>query len=120
MRCLLVLAKYIGSAHWSCNVKLKLTKNVPVLVHNFEDYGIHLIMQETGKFDVKTSGIPNGLEKCMAYTINKSLVFIDSMQFMNSSVDVLVTNLSDNHSKYLSQVFSSDLLQLVKQKEVYQ
>ena len=53
---------YIGSAHWSCNVNLKLTKNVPVLVHNFEDYGIHSIMQETGKFDVKTSGIPNGLE----------------------------------------------------------
>ena len=38
---------------------------------------------------------------------------------MNSSVDVLVTNLSDNNSKYLSQVFSSDLLQLVKQKGVY-
>ena len=31
----------------------------------------------------------------MAFTINKKLVFIDSMQFMNSSLDSLVKNLSD-------------------------
>ena len=29
-------------------------------------------MQEVGKFDLKTSVISNGLEKCMAFTINKS------------------------------------------------
>ena len=44
----------------------------------------------------------------MALTINKNLVFIDSMQFMNSSLDVLVKNLSDNDLKYLSQEFSGD------------
>ena len=49
-----------------------------------------------GKFDVKVSVIPNGLEKYMAFTINKKLVFIDSMQFMTSSLDSLVKNLSDN------------------------
>ena len=45
----------------------------------------HLIMQETDRFEVKISVIPNGLEKCMAFAINKNLVFLDSMQFMNSS-----------------------------------
>ena len=49
-------------------------------------------MQEIDKFDVKVSVIPNGLEKCMAFTINKNFVFIHSMQFMNSSLDVLVKN----------------------------
>ena len=44
----------------------------------------------------------------MALTINKNLVFVDSMQFMNSSFDVLVKNLSDNDLKYLSQEFSGD------------
>ena len=44
----------------------------------------------------------------MALTINKNLVFVDSMQFMNSSLDVLVKNLSDNDLKYLSQEFSGD------------
>ena len=45
----------------------------------------HLIMQETDRFEVKISVIPNGLEKYMAFAINKNLVFLDSMQFMNSS-----------------------------------
>ena len=41
------------------------------------------------------------------------------MQFMNSSLDALFKNLSDNDFKYLSQEFSGDLLELVKQKGVY-
>ena len=41
--------------------------------------------------DVKTSVKPNGLEKYIAYTVNKTFVFIDSMQFINSSLDSLVT-----------------------------
>ena len=41
------------------------------------------------------------------------------MQFMNSSLDSLVKNLSDNDFKYLSQEFSGNLLELVKQKGVY-
>ena len=53
-------------------------------------------MQEIGKCGVKISVMPNGLEKYIAFTINKNLVFIDSMQFMNSSLDALVKNLSDN------------------------
>ena len=63
--------------------------------------------------------MPNGLEKYMAFTINRNLVFIDSMQSMNSSLDSLVKNLSDNGFKYFSEEFSGDLLKLVKQKGVY-
>ena len=36
--------------------------------------------------------IPNALEKYMAFFLNKNLVFIDSMQFMNSGLDKLVKN----------------------------
>ena len=55
----------------------------------------------------------------MAFTIDNNLVFIDNMQFMNSSLFALVKNLSDKDFKYLSQEFSGDLLELVKQKGVY-
>ena len=71
------------------------------------------------KFDVKVNVIPNGLEKCIAFTINKNLVFIDSMQFMNSSLESLVKNFSDNDFKYLSEEFSGELLDLVKEKGAY-
>ena len=57
-------------------------------------------MQEIAKFDVKINVTPNGLEKFMVFTINKNLVFIDNIQFMNSSLDGLVKKLSDNDFKY--------------------
>ena len=58
-------------------------------------------MQQIGKFDIKISVIQNGLEKYMAFTINKNSVFIDKMQFMNSTQDALVKSLSDNGFTYL-------------------
>ena len=39
------------------------------------------------------------------------------MQFMNSSLEKLVKNLSDNDSKYLIQEFGSKNLELLKQKD---
>ena len=44
----------------------------------------------------------------MAFTINENLVFIDSMKFMNCSLDKLVKNLSDKDFKYFSEEFSGE------------
>ena len=104
-----ITGKYRGAAHWSCNINLKLTKKIPVIIHNLRGYHSHLILKEISRFDVKVNVIPNGLEKYMAFTINTKLVFIDSMQFMNSSLDLLVKNLSDNDFEYLSEEFSGEL-----------
>ena len=41
------------------------------------------------------------------------------MQFMTSSLDAFLRNLSETYFKYLSQEFSGDLLELVKQKGGY-
>ena len=70
--------KYRGAAHFSCNAKCKLSKKVPVISRNLRGYDSHLIVKEIGKFDVKVSVIPNELEKCMAFTVNKKLVKSDS------------------------------------------
>ena len=55
----------------------------------------------------------------MVFTINTNPVFVNSMQFMNSSLDSLATNLSNNDFKYLSEEFCYEFLELLKQKEVY-
>ena len=52
----------------------------------------------------------------MAFTTNKNLFFIDSMQFMNYSLDALVKNLSHDDCKYLSQKFTGEQCKLVKKK----
>ena len=73
-------------------------------------------MQVIGKFDVKTNIMPNGLEKCTAFVVNHNLLFLDSMQFMNSGLDTLLTSLGDNDFEYLFQEFNCKQLNLVKKK----
>ena len=90
-----VTGKFRGAAHWNCNSNFQLTKKVSVIFHNLRGYDSHLIFSELSKLKVKISVIPNGLEKYMAFFLSKNLVFIDSVQFLNSTLDKLVKNLSD-------------------------
>ena len=48
----------------------------------------------------------------MAFFWYKHLVFIDSMQFVNSSLDKLVKNMLDKDFKYLAEEFGSENLEL--------
>ena len=107
-----VIEKCRHSDHWNCNINLKFTKKISVIFYNFKGYESHLI-------DVKICVIPNRLEKYMAFTINKNLVFTDSMKFVNSRLDVLVKNSSDNDFNHLSQWFGDVVLNLLKQTGMY-
>ena len=73
-------------------------------------------MQELGKLNLKINVKPNGLEKYMSFSINNKVSFIDSFQFLSSSLDSLVKSLSKDDFKCLSQGFDSNALDLVKQK----
>ena len=57
------------------------------------------------------------LGKYMSFSLDKNIVFIDSMLFLNSSLDKLVNTL--NEFKYLSKVFKGNKLDLVKKKGIY-
>ena len=114
-----ITGKFRVAAHWSCNLNLQLTKKVPVMFHSLKGYDGHLIFCELNKFDVKISLIPNGLEKYVAFFLNKNLAFIDSMQFMSFSLDKLVKILSDDDFKYLTEEFGSKNLGLLKHKGAY-
>ena len=48
---------------------------------------------------------PSRLEKYMTSFLNQNLVFIDSMQFLNSSLKKPVKNLSGNDFKYFIKEF---------------
>ena len=78
-------------------------------------------MEELGKLDFKINVIPNGLsnglEKYVSFNINNKLIFIDSLQFLNFSLYILVKILGKVDFQYLSQKFDSN--ELVKQNEFY-
>ena len=113
-----VFSKIRGTVHWMCNINLQIIKKVLVMFHNLKGYDSHLIFCKLNKFDVKIEVIPNRSEKYIACFENKNFVFIDSVQFTNSSLEKLVKNLSDDDFKYLTKEFGSQNLDLLKQKGV--
>ena len=76
-------------------------------------------MQEVGKLSLKINVIPNGLEISKSFTINNKFSFIDSFQFLSSSLDSLVKNLWNDDIKYSSLEFDKNKLGLVEQKRFY-
>ena len=96
-----------------------MTKKVLAIFYNLRGYDSHLIFIELNKFDVKIDVTPNGLEKYIAFYLNKNLVFIDTMQFLNFNLDKLVKNLSEGDFKYFAEEFVSKNLKLLKQKGAY-
>ena len=84
--------KYRGAAHNECNFKLKLnakTVPIPVVFHNLKGYDGHLIMQALARVRGEIKCIPNNTEKYMSFSLG-NLRFIDSVNFMQSSLDKLV------------------------------
>ena len=121
-----ITGQYRGSAHQDCNLKLRIDPHklkVPVIFHNLRGYDSHFVMQEIGSIgksnDLSINCIPNNIEKYMAFMLGKHLVFLDSFQFMASSLERLATNLPTDAFKYTIQVFQDEKLALMKQKGVY-
>ena len=65
---------------------------------------------------MKIDVIPNRLEKYMELFLNKNVVFIDSMQFMNSGLDKLARNLTEGDFKYLTEEFGFKKPRAIKTK----
>ena len=89
------------------------------MFHKLKTYDAHLIIQKLDKFDFKTNGIPNGLEKYMSFSLDNKLVFVDSFKFWSYSLDNLVTNLGGIEFGHLGKEFDNEILDLVKQKGCY-
>ena len=106
-----VTGKYRGSAHQDCNLKLRINPEeikIPVIFHNLRGYDSHFIMQEIGAIvkkhayknkkgeekQMNINAIPNNMEKYMAFMLGNHLTFIDSFQFMSSSLENLVKNIT--------------------------
>ena len=55
----------------------------------------------------------------MSIIVNRHITFIDSLQFYNSSLDTLASNLEDEDFKNLTSEFGIDKLEILKRKDAY-
>ena len=130
--------RYRGAAHNTCNLKYRKPESVPVFFHNLTGYDSHLFIKKLGSSNEKENikCIPNNEEKYITFTktiitgqyTNKKgeeknktfdIVFKDSLKFMSSSLGVLVNNLPKNSFKNISKYYTSEEVELIKQKGFY-
>ncbi|CAG2208295.1 unnamed protein product [Mytilus edulis] len=117
-----VTGKFRGAAHNDCNINYKFTGRIPVVFHNLRGYDSHLIMQAIGKVEgKKLNCIANNMEKYISFSLG-CMDFIDSLQFMSSSLQKLVENLAKEGSskfRHMTSPFGEEQISLLLRKQVY-
>jgi hypothetical protein len=82
-----------------------------VIFHNLRGYDGKIILKQYRKeatgFCEKLSAIPNSSEKFLSFSIG-SLRFIDSLQFMNASLEKLASNLQPDDFLHTRHHFPAD------------
>ena len=98
--------KYRGPAHNACNRMFQVPYHIPIVFHNLKSYDGHLIMQQISQIlnerkceNKRLHCIPNNKEKYLSFTVG-SLRFIDSLQFLNCSLEKLVKTLGKDPRKF--------------------
>lgn len=80
-------------------------------------------MQEIGAVgknnNLEINCVPNNMDKYMAFMLGNYLVFLDSFQFMASSLERLAVKLTGDAFKYTSLAFKGEKLALMKKKGEY-
>lgn len=125
--------KYRGALHSKCNLRLKRTRTIPVFFHNLTGYDCHLFVKRLADTPGDVNCIPRNEEKYITFnksvlvdTITKNdkevnifsrLKFVDTMNFMQTSLEKLVKNLEE--FKHTSKYFQDEKLDLMLKKGVY-
>ena len=131
-----ITGKYRGAAHNSCNLNCRLPRIIPVVFHNLQSYDAHLFIKKIGNLKGEFKCIPNTEEKYMSFSknitvgnyfdrkknilrnINFEIRFIDSLKFLNSSLDKLAKNLEEKDFHSVKQKFQHNT-ELLTKKGVY-
>ncbi|XP_052765064.1 uncharacterized protein LOC128206548 [Mya arenaria] len=106
-----------------CNLNCRQVKFIPVMFHNLKNFDAHIICQNIGKFkSYKLSCIAQTTEKYVSFSL-PHLRFIDSFQFLPTSLETLVDNLAQDGLEafphLLSETKDESEAQLLLRKGVY-
>lgn len=124
-----ITGEYRGAAHNQCNLLHRVCPFVPVIFHNLSGYDSHLFIKELADYKGDIKIIPRTKEKYLSITKyltteNSShsiqIKFLDSFQFLSSSLNNLCKTLHEKDFVHLSQEFKEkEQFELVREKGVY-
>ena len=109
-----ITGRYRGAAHNNCTVKMYInpkTTPIPVIFHNLKGYDAHHLMQEISQLEKDVENcIAKNMEKYITFSVG-GLRFIDSFNFLQGSLDSLVSATPKESLKITSTISKgSDLL----------
>lgn len=99
-----------GMAHQWCNLNMRSTYFLPVIIHNARNYDNHLIIKEIPQnYAENINIIPINFEKFTTFSLD-CIKFMDSFQFLDSSLDSLVNNLKNSNHDFsiFNQFFKNE------------
>ena len=105
-----------------CNLKFPIEKHILVIFHNLKNFDAHILCESVGNFkDHKLSCIAQTEEKYVSFTLG-NLRFIDSFQFLPSSLETLVSGLAQaglSAMPNLQNEFGDEKSKFLMRKQVY-
>ena len=117
--------KYRHAMHMTCNLVYKSPAFIPVVFHGLRNFDSHIICQALGKFKGNIKCIPQNIEKYISFSL-ENLRFIDSFQFLTTSLDSLVENLKldvnnidHNFRHFFSNFQNTEEAHLLHQKNAF-
>ena len=103
--------KYRGVAQYICDLRYRISKEIPIVFHNGSTYDYHFVIKElVTEFDGNFECLGENTEKYITFSVplkkeikNKNKIieitykikFVDSYRFMSTSLSKLVDNLSE-------------------------
>ena len=128
--------RFRGVCHGNCNLNYKIPSYIPIFFHNLKNYDSHLFIRPLAANGERVDIIPINFEKYISFTkylvvdayknsrgIFKQKIlqlrFLDSFQFLSSSLDTLASNLDADQCREVRKFFPDDLqFSYVRQKGV--
>ena len=74
-----VTGKFRDAPHNKCNLKLRISRKLPIIFHNLQGYDRHIIFKELNNFDEDIAVIPKGIDKYMSIIVNRHITFTGSL-----------------------------------------
>ncbi|KAJ8983456.1 hypothetical protein NQ317_013331 [Molorchus minor] len=132
-----ITGNFRGAAHSICNLNYKLPSFIPIVLHNLKNYDCHLFIKTMCKQNESIDVIAINKEKYISFSKNllvdtytncngnvKSKIlklrFIDSFQFLSSSLDSLAQSLEDKQCCEIYKNFPDNVkFKYIRQKGVF-
>jgi hypothetical protein len=99
--------KFLGYAHERCNLQRRELITITAFAHNFSGYDSHFLVQAFHKHPElfgRIQAVPINTQKFKSFSIDRKLIFVDSLAFLSDSLANLAKMLTEEEFTLLDRI----------------